>query len=57
MTELKFEQLVPLYATTGKTRREAVEGNGGKEQVLYNVFRTLIDKTLHNIKLYAFISM
>lgn len=39
MTELKFEQLVPLYV--GKTRREAVEGNGEKEQqVLRNDFRS-----------------
>lgn len=34
MTELKFEQLVPLYA--GKARREAVEENGEKEQVSRN---------------------
>ena len=41
MTELKFEQLVPLYATAGKARREAVEGNEEKEQVLRNDFTRL----------------
>jgi len=38
MTELKFEQLVPLYAE--KARREAVEGNAEKEQVLRNALFT-----------------
>lgn len=55
MTELKFEQLVPLYATAEKTSREAVEGK--KKNILHNDFRTLVDERLHDIKLYAFISI
>lgn len=57
MTELKFEQLVPLYATVGKTRREAVEGNGEKEQVSRNDFHMLTYERLYNINFYLFINI
>lgn len=57
MTELKFEQLVLLYAIAGKTSREAVEGKKKNNNILHNHFRTLIDERLHDIKLYAFISI
>lgn len=57
MTELKFEQLVPLYAAAGKARREAVEGDEKNYKVLREGFHTLADgwrndydQTLNSIK-------
>lgn len=56
MTELKFEQLVPLYAAAGKARREAVGGDKKNCKSRVKIFtrerstERLLWSNLNNIK-------